>query len=246
MTMSWYRDTVSGFGEDISKIPRITRIKLVEGTGDNADIQQMILQSNRTGTNKTIETFSIVKSFRERGDRTYVTKPTDGGENTRIIFAFDILFLVEQSYTVLVALRTENGVETKMQKFILVGDSLRIGVMNFLKPPPRPVVPPAPLPKIKVPKGQTDSLTEEEITDGMEMVDFNKEREERNRYYTKKTWMEGVWPKQQNPWTREPVKRDTVVRYIAEIDPNMPVVGGRRRNMRKTRRRKVRRRTVRC
>jgi hypothetical protein len=200
----------------------------------------MILQSNTTGTNKIIETFSIVKSFRERGDHAYITKPTDGGDNTRLVFVFDKL--LRESHAVLDVSRTENGAETKKQKFILVGYPLRIGVRDFLKGPPRPVVPPAPLPKIKVPKGQTDCLTEEGITEGMEMVDFNKEREERNRYYTKKSYTEGVLARRQNPWTREPIKPDSVVNYIAELDPNMPVVGGRRR---KTRRRKVRRRTMR-
>jgi hypothetical protein len=241
--MPWYRDTVSDFNEDIASIPRITRIKLVDAPGGNPDAQQMILQSNTTGTNKIIETFSIVKSFRERGDHTYITKPTDGGENSRLIFVFDKL--LRESHAVLDVSRTENGVETKKQKFILVGYPLRIGVRDFLRPAPSPVVPPPPPPKIKVPKGQTDCLTEEEITEGMEMVDFNKEREERNRYYTKKSYTEGVLAKRQNPWTREPIKPESVVNYIAEIDPNMPVVGGRRRNMRKTRRRKVRRRTVR-
>jgi hypothetical protein len=107
----------------------------------------------------------------------------------------------------------------------------------------RPV---APLPKIKVPKGQEDAITNEEITDGMVMVDFNKQREQKHLYYTKSSYQKGVVELgNRDPYTRLPVKPDTVVNYIAELDPNMPVVGGRRhrRNMRKTRRRAMNRKT---
>jgi len=109
----------------------------------------------------------------------------------------------------------------------------------------RPSRPVAELPKIKIPKGQTDSLTDEEITDGMVMVDFNKQREQKHLYYTKSSYQKGVVERGRiDPYTRLPVKPETVVEYVAELDPDMPVVGARRRrNMRKTRRRAMRRKT---
>jgi nucleotide-binding universal stress UspA family protein len=108
--------------------------------------------------------------------------------------------------------------------------------------PVPPVAPAAPLPKIKIPKGQTDSLTEEEITDGMIMVDFNKQREQKHLYYTKSSYQKGVVERGRiDPYTRLPVKPETVVEYVAELDPDMPVVGARRR--RKTRRQAMRRKT---
>jgi nucleotide-binding universal stress UspA family protein len=106
----------------------------------------------------------------------------------------------------------------------------------------RPSRPVAELPKIKIPKGQTDSLTEEEITDGMVMVDFNNQREQKHLYYTKSSYQKGVVERGRiDPYTRLPVKPETVVEYVAELDPDMPVVGARRR--RKTRRRAMRRKT---
>jgi len=109
----------------------------------------------------------------------------------------------------------------------------------------RPSRPVAELPKIKIPKGQTDSLTDEEITDGMVMVDFNKQREQKHLYYTKSSYQKGVVERGRiDPYTRLPVKPETVVEYVAELDPDMPVVGARRRrNMRKTRRQAMRRKT---
>jgi len=104
----------------------------------------------------------------------------------------------------------------------------------------RPV---AELPKIKVPKGQEDAITNEEITDGMVMVDFNKQREQKHLYYTKSSYQKGVVELgNRDPYTRLPVKPDTVVEYIAELDPDMPVVGA-RRHRRKTRRQAMRRKT---
>jgi hypothetical protein len=76
----------------------------------------------------------------------------------------------------------------------------------------------------------------------MVMVDFNKQREQKHLYYTKSSYQKGVVELgNRDPYTRLPVKPDTVVEYIAELDPNMPVVGGRRhrRNMRKTYRRRA-------
>jgi hypothetical protein len=237
--MLWY-----DFDRDGAKIPRITRIKFRED-GTNGDVEEIILQSNTTGTNKTIETFRIVKAFRERGTDTYITKPAGGGENSRLVFAFDTVFSEPNSF-VLAATMTENGVETKTSKFILAGRTLIRGLKEFLKPAPRPVVPPPPLPKIKVPKGQEDAITNEEITEGMEMVDFNKQREDKHLYYTKSSYQQGVVALgNRDPYTRLPVKPDTVVNYIAEIDPNMPVVGGRRTRIRQTRRRTLRRKQVR-
>ena len=108
--------------------------------------------------------------------------------------------------------------------------------------PVPPAAPAAPLPKIKVPKGQEDAITNEEITDGMVMVDFNKQREQKHLYYTKSSYQKGVVELgNRDPYTRLPVKPDTVVEYVAELDPDMPVVGGRRR--RKTQRRAMRRKT---
>jgi hypothetical protein len=238
MIMSWYKGDASYY--DIApKVPRITHIEFREV----GDIEEVILQSNTTGINKTIATFRIVRSFRERGDRSYKTRPVDGSENTRLVFAF--YRVPDDDAAVLRGDRTENDIETKTSTFVLIGKPLIREMLEFLKPP-SPDVSDSELPKIKIPKGQTDSLTEEEITDGMRMVDFNKEREERNRYYTKKSFKEGVQVRDQNPWTREPIKPDTVVNYIAEIDPNMPVVGGRARGARRgTRRRTSRRRTLR-
>jgi len=238
MTMSWYKGDASYF--DIApKVPRITHLEFREV----GDVEEVILQSNTTGIDKTIATFRIVRSFRERGDRLYKTKPVDGGENTRLVFSF--YRVPDDDAAVLRGDRTENDIETKTSTFVLIGKPLIREMLEFLEPR-SPDVSDSELRKIKIPKGQTDSLTEEPITDGMRMVDFNKEREDRNRYYTKKSFKEGVLVRGQNPWTREPLKPETVVDYIAELDPNMPVVGGRRRrNMRKTRRRTMRRRTVR-
>jgi len=88
-------------------------------------------------------------------------------------------------------------------------------------------------PKVKVPVGQKDIITGVDIEDGMTMADFQKERDERGRYYTKDTYDKLQIPKK-NPWTRQPIASDDVQFYIAELDDAMPVVrAGRRRTRRR-------------
>ena len=72
-------------------------------------------------------------------------------------------------------------------------------------------------PKVKIPKGQTDAITMNEIQDGEIMVDFQGEKE-RNRYYTAQTFKK---LRNKNPFTRENIVGH--VYYIAELDPSLPV-----------------------
>lgn len=92
-------------------------------------------------------------------------------------------------------------------------------------------------PKLKIPKGQTDVITMDEIQDGTRMVDFHDEREKYHRYYTEDTYKKLNNGK--NPFNNQIIHKydDKFTEYIAELDPSLPVqeAGGRRR---KTRRRK--------
>jgi hypothetical protein len=97
------------------------------------------------------------------------------------------------------------------------------------------------IPTVKVPKGQTDIITNQRIQDGMRMIDFLDERDKWHRYYTEETYDSLETPKR-NPFTRELIEVDgkpPPQLYIAEIDPEKPFVaaGGRRRKTRKTKRR---------
>jgi hypothetical protein len=86
-----------------------------------------------------------------------------------------------------------------------------------------------PVPKVKVPKGQTDVISLEEIEDGTRMVDFDGEKE-RNRYYTEKTFEK---LNNKNPFTRQSIVKPMY--YIAELDESLPVQeAGRRKSRRKT------------
>ena len=79
-------------------------------------------------------------------------------------------------------------------------------------------------PKVKIPKGQTDAITMDEIQDGEIMIDFQGEKEH-NRYYTAQTFKK---LRNKNPFTRENIVGH--VYYIAELDASLPVQeAGRRR-----------------
>jgi hypothetical protein len=85
-----------------------------------------------------------------------------------------------------------------------------------------------PLPKVKVPKGQTDVISLEEIEDGTRMVDFDGEKE-RNRYYTEKTFEK---LRDINPFTRQSIVKPMY--YTAELDESLPVQqAGRKKNFRR-------------
>jgi hypothetical protein len=85
-----------------------------------------------------------------------------------------------------------------------------------------------PLPKVKVPKGQTDVISLEEIKDGTRMVDFDGEKE-RNRYYTEKTFEK---LRDINPFTRQSIVKPMY--YTAELDESLPVQeAGRKKNFRR-------------
>ena len=92
------------------------------------------------------------------------------------------------------------------------------------------VVPLAPfedLPVINIPKEQTDAITFADIPDGTRMVDFHGEKA-RHRYYTEATY-NALNPKK-NPFNRKDILPGDVTRYIAKLDPTMPVQeAGRRR-----------------
>jgi hypothetical protein len=86
-----------------------------------------------------------------------------------------------------------------------------------------------PVPIVKIPKGQTDVISLEEIEDGTRMVDFDGEKE-RNRYYTEKTFEK---LNNKNPFTRQSIVKPTY--YIAELDESLPVQeAGRKKSRRKT------------
>lgn len=96
------------------------------------------------------------------------------------------------------------------------------------------------LQKVKIPKGQTDAISFDEIADGTVMADFHGERE-RHRYYTKTTYDSLSNPKK-NPHTRALIDSTDVSFYIAELDESLPVQGGRkRRRTRRNRKTKSRR-----
>lgn len=87
-------------------------------------------------------------------------------------------------------------------------------------------------PKLKIPKGQTDIITMDEIEDGTRMVDFHDEREKYHRYYTEETYNKLVV--KNNPHTKKPIRYIDITFYTAELDPSLTVQeGGRRKRTRK-------------
>jgi hypothetical protein len=81
---------------------------------------------------------------------------------------------------------------------------------------------------IKIPKGQTDVVTMEEIKDGTLMVDFHDEREKYHRYYTEDTYTK--LNNNKNPFNNKVIENADVKYYIAELDASLPVQEGGRRN----------------
>ena len=119
--------------------------------------------------------------------------------------------------------------------------------MNNLEPPAEPnemlgdymdriagVVVPVPTQEINIPKGQEDIILMTEIADGTRMADFHDERLKYNRYYTEETLKK---LKGKNPYQNKPILRTDITRYIARLDPTMPVQEAGRRKTRKGKRR---------
>jgi predicted ABC-class ATPase len=94
---------------------------------------------------------------------------------------------------------------------------------------------------IKIPKGQIDVVTMEEIKDGTLMVDFHDEREKYHRYYTEDTYRK--LNNNKNPFNDRVIENADVKYYIAELDASLPVqeAGRRKRTLRRSGR-KTRRR----
>jgi hypothetical protein len=125
---------------------------------------------------------------------------------------------------------TETDTEFFSIANLSITNSAKNKVIAYFSPPPFDT---STLPKVKVPVGQKDIITQIDIEDGMIMADFHKERDERGRYYTKESYDKLGDPKK-NPWTRQPIAPDDVQFYIAELDDAMPVVrAGRRRTRRR-------------
>lgn len=81
---------------------------------------------------------------------------------------------------------------------------------------------------IKIPKGQVDVVTMEEIKDGTLMVDFHDEREKYHRYYTEETYRK--LNNNKNPFNDRVIENADVKYYIAELDASLPVQEAGRRN----------------
>ena len=81
---------------------------------------------------------------------------------------------------------------------------------------------------IKIPKGQIDVVTMEEIKDGTLMVDFHDEREKYHRYYTEETYRK--LNNNKNPFNDRVIENADVKYYIAELDASLPVQEAGRRN----------------
>jgi hypothetical protein len=87
-------------------------------------------------------------------------------------------------------------------------------------------------PKLKIPKGQTDIITMDEIEDGTRMVDFHDEREKYHRYYTEDTY--NKLNNNKNPFNNKPINYIDITFYTAELDPSLPVQqAGRRKRTRR-------------
>jgi hypothetical protein len=85
---------------------------------------------------------------------------------------------------------------------------------------------------IKIPKGQMDVVTMEEIKDGTLMVDFHDEREKYHRYYTEDTYRK--LNNNKNPFNDRVIENADVKYYIAELDASLPVQeAGRRKRTRR-------------
>ena len=130
----------------------------------------------------------------------------------------------------------------------LIGVIEIFGNVNNLEPPAEPnemlgdymdriagVVVPVPTQEINIPKGQEDIIASgNPIPDGTIMADFHDERLRFNRYYTEETLKK---LKGKNPYQNKPILRTDVTRYIARLDPTMPVQEAGRRKTRKGKRR---------
>jgi hypothetical protein len=93
---------------------------------------------------------------------------------------------------------------------------------------------------IKIPKGQIDVVTMEEIKDGTIMADFHGEREKYHRYYTEDTY--NKLNNNKNPFNNKVIEKTDIKYYEAQLDPSLPVKeGGRRKRTRRRRNRKTRR-----
>jgi len=93
-------------------------------------------------------------------------------------------------------------------------------------------LPTGPFPKLKIPKGQTDVVTMEEIKDGTLMVDFHGEREKYNRYYTEETY--NKLNNNKNPFNNKSIEKTDIKYYEAQLDPSLPVQqAGRRKRTRR-------------
>ena len=93
--------------------------------------------------------------------------------------------------------------------------------------------------QIRVPKGQTDTISFSEIKEGTPMVDFHNEREKYHRYYTEETY--NSLKKKENPFTNKPIDSNDITKYVAKLDPSLKVQeAGRRKTRRRTRSKRTR------
>lgn len=75
------------------------------------------------------------------------------------------------------------------------------------------------------------------------MTDFHNQRDMFHRYYTKDTYDRTIELRMKSPMTNRRIEPAEVSYYIAELDESMPafpIIGGRRRKARRTRRNKRR------
>ena len=93
-----------------------------------------------------------------------------------------------------------------------VPDRLRQLLMLYLNPVNAGIA------RVKIPAGQQDQLTYEEIPNGTLMVDFLRERDRYHRYYTRETFETLIRPRMRNPFTQAFIAPEDLRFYLAELD----------------------------